>query len=101
MAAQSTSGGTGGTIPLSLPSTSAASQPSSNSSKKTKPEALEITLPPRHLSLPELSRHKRQFVAARKKAVSQGLAGNKGEIGWSEESVARAFVDYLEENLGG
>ncbi|KAF8609062.1 chromatin associated protein KTI12 [Ceratobasidium sp. AG-I] len=101
MASQQTTGSTGGTIPLSLPSSTSSTSPPSQSSKKNKEEQLEITLPPRHLSLPELSRHKRQFVAARKKAVSQGLVGNKGEIGWSEESVARAFVLYLEENLGG
>ncbi|KDN45567.1 hypothetical protein RSAG8_04891, partial [Rhizoctonia solani AG-8 WAC10335] len=82
MSAQSTLGGSGGIVSLS------GNGPLPN-----------ITLPSRHVSLPELSRHKRQFVAARKKAVTQGLAGNKGELDWDAESVARKFVEYLEENL--
>ncbi|CAE6444797.1 unnamed protein product [Rhizoctonia solani] len=82
MSAQSTLGGSGGTVSLS------GNGPLPN-----------ITLPSRHISLPELSRHKRQFVAARKKAVTQGLAGNKGEMDWDAESVANKFVEYLEENL--
>jgi protein KTI12 len=86
MSAQSTLGGSGGTVPLNITS----SQPL---------PTIEITLPMRHISLPELSRHKRQFVAARKKAVTQGLAGNKGEMDWDAESVGRKFVEYLEENL--
>ncbi|KAH7339873.1 chromatin associated protein KTI12 [Rhizoctonia solani] len=84
MSAQSTLGGSGGTVSLS------GNGPLPN-----------ITLPSRHVSLPELSRHKRQFVAARKKAVTQGLAGNKGEMDWDAESVANKFVEYLEENLAG
>ncbi|CUA66597.1 Protein kti12 [Schizosaccharomyces pombe 972h-] [Rhizoctonia solani] len=82
MSAQSTLGGSGGIVSLS------GNCPLPN-----------ITLPSRHVSLPELSRHKRQFVAARKKAVTQGLAGNKGEMDWDAESVAKKFVEYLEENL--
>ncbi|GAB1524682.1 kti12, chromatin associated [Rhizoctonia solani] len=82
MSAQSTLGGSGGTVSL------VGNSPLPN-----------ITLPSRHVSLPELSRHKRQFVAARKKAVTQGLAGNKGEMDWDAESVAKKFVEYLEENL--
>ncbi|CAE6420541.1 unnamed protein product [Rhizoctonia solani] len=82
MSAQSTLGGSGGTVSLN------GNGPLPN-----------ITLPSRHVSLPELSRHKRQFVAARKKAVTQGLAGNKGEMDWDAESVAEKFVEYLEENL--
>ncbi|CAE6510617.1 unnamed protein product [Rhizoctonia solani] len=82
MSAQSTLGGSGGTVSLS------GSGPLPN-----------ITLPSRHVSLPELSRHKRQFVAARKKAVTQGLAGNKGGMDWDAESVAEKFVEYLEENF--
>ncbi|KAB5590746.1 Protein kti12 [Ceratobasidium theobromae] len=86
MSAQSTLGGSGGTVPLAI----TAPQPL---------PTIDITLPMRHISLPELSRHKRQFVAARKKAVIQGLAGNKGEMDWDAESVGRKFVEYLEENL--
>ncbi|CAE6512383.1 unnamed protein product [Rhizoctonia solani] len=82
MSAQSTLGGSGGTVSLN------GNGPLPN-----------ITLPSRHVSLPELSRHKRQFVATRKKAVTQGLAGNKGDMDWDAESVAEKFVEYLEENL--
>jgi protein KTI12 len=88
MSAQSTLGATGGILPLTI--TSPQSEPLPR---------IDITLPARHVSLPELSRHKRQFVAARKKAVTQGLAGNKGEMEWGAEGVARKFVEYLEENL--
>ncbi|KAG9122992.1 hypothetical protein FRC07_000388 [Ceratobasidium sp. 392] len=87
MSAQSSLGATGGVLPLTLTS---QSEPLSR---------IDITLPARHVSLPELSRHKRQFVAARKKAVTQGLAGNKGEMEWGAEAVARKFVEYLEENM--
>ncbi|KAG9074596.1 hypothetical protein FS749_013815 [Ceratobasidium sp. UAMH 11750] len=86
--AQSSLGGTGGVLPLNV--TSPQSEPLPK---------IDITLPARHVSLPELSRHKRQFVAARKKAVTQGLAGNKGEMEWGAEAVARKFVEYLEENM--
>ncbi|QRW21731.1 Chromatin associated protein KTI12 [Rhizoctonia solani] len=33
------------------------------------------------------------------KGSYQGLAGNKGEMDWDAESVAKKFVEYLEENL--
>ncbi|KAG8713522.1 hypothetical protein FRC08_013156 [Ceratobasidium sp. 394] len=88
MSAQSSLGGTGGVLPLNVISPQSEPLP-----------RIDITLPARHVSLPELSRHKRQFVAARKKAVTQGLAGNKGEMEWGAEAVARKFVEYLEENM--
>ncbi|KAG8734309.1 hypothetical protein FRC10_011768 [Ceratobasidium sp. 414] len=88
MSAQLSLGGTGGALPLNI--TSSQSEPLPR---------IDIALPARHVSLPELSRHKRQFVAARKKAVTQGLAGNKGEMEWGAEAVAKKFVEYLEENM--
>lgn len=64
-----------------------------------KPQSLlSITLPNRTLSLSELQRHKRQFIAVHKKAVSQGLAG-KADLDWSEEIVAKKFVSHLEDNM--
>ncbi|QRV94278.1 Chromatin associated protein KTI12 [Ceratobasidium sp. AG-Ba] len=87
MSTQSSLGATGGVLPLNITS---QSEPLPR---------IDITLPARHISLPELSRHKRQFVAARKKAVTQGLAGNKGEMEWGAEAVARKFVEYLGENM--
>lgn len=99
----STASPTGGLTSLSLPL-----PPSSSSSASLK---LSLTLPPRALTLPELQRLKRQFVAAHKKVVSLGAedkdgagagAGEdagKGGMDWSEEGVARRFVRYVEENL--
>ncbi|KAG9017495.1 hypothetical protein FRB90_001088 [Tulasnella sp. 427] len=57
---------------------------------------LEITLPPRTITLSELQRHKRQFVAVHRKALSQGA---QGSLDWNEETVASKFVDYLESHL--
>ncbi|KAG8956297.1 hypothetical protein FRC04_004377 [Tulasnella sp. 424] len=71
--------GTGGRAPLSVSST-----------------RLEIDLPPRSITLSELQRHKRQFVAVHRKALSQGA---QGSLDWNEETVARKFVDYLESHL--
>lgn len=87
MSAQSSLGVTGGVLSLN---------PTSQSEALPR---IDINLPARHVSLPELSRHKRQFVAARKRAVTQGLAGNKGEMEWDAGAVARRFVEYLEENM--
>lgn len=64
-----------------------------------KPQSLlAISLPNRTLTLSELQRQKRQFIAVHKKAVSQGLAG-KADLDWSEETVAKKFVKHLEDNL--
>lgn len=57
-----------------------------------------ITLPTRNITLSELQRCKRQFVTAHKKAIVLGTT-EKGNVNWSEESVAQKFVEYLEENL--
>ncbi|KAG8967866.1 hypothetical protein FRC03_009153 [Tulasnella sp. 419] len=76
----SSSGVVGGTIPVPV-------------SPQVK---LSIVLPPRSISLAELQRHKRQFIAVHKKTLSQG---NKGGFDWSESVVAEKFVNYLEEQL--
>jgi len=57
-----------------------------------------ITLPARNITLSELQRCKRQFVTVHKKAITLGTT-EKGAVDWEEESVARKFVVYLEENL--
>ncbi|THH04705.1 hypothetical protein EW146_g10111 [Bondarzewia mesenterica] len=82
MAEQASSGGLGGTVTLSLTST-------------TRPR---ITLPSRNITLSELQRLKRQFVTVHKKAITLGTV-EKGTVDWSEERVAEKFVTYLEENL--
>lgn len=55
-------------------------------------------LPTRNITLSELQRCKRQFVTVHKKAIVLGTT-EKGNVDWSEESVAQKFVEYLEENL--
>jgi len=57
-----------------------------------------ISLPARNITLSELQRCKRQFVTVHKKAIILGST-EKGAVDWGEESVARKFVDYLQENL--
>jgi protein KTI12 len=79
---QAASGGLGGPINISLPTTS-------------KPR---ISLPSRNITLSELQRLKRQFVTVHKKAITLGTT-EKGAVDWSEESIANKFVTYLEENL--
>ncbi|KAG8881725.1 hypothetical protein FRB97_009200 [Tulasnella sp. 331] len=59
--------GSGGVVPIILPPTTRT----------------EISLPSRNISLAELQRHKRQFISAHKKAISQGT---KGSVEWSEDS---------------
>ncbi|KAJ7733753.1 chromatin associated protein KTI12, partial [Mycena maculata] len=82
MDAQATTQGSGGLVTLPL----------STSVK------VEITLPPRNLTLSELQRLKRQFVTVHKKAITLGTT-EKGAVDWAEQSVANKFVTYLEENL--
>ncbi|KAG1739440.1 chromatin associated protein KTI12 [Suillus paluster] len=60
---------------------------------------IRLTLPHRALTLSELQRLKRQFVAARRKAVTLGST-EKGRVEWGEEGVGRAFAEFLEEGLG-
>ncbi|KAH9839280.1 chromatin associated protein KTI12 [Rhodofomes roseus] len=57
-----------------------------------------ITLPPRNVTLSELQRLKRQFVTVHKKAITLGTI-EKGQVDWSEESVADKFAAYVEGNL--
>lgn len=57
---------------------------------------LPLELPARNVTLSELQRLKRQFVAVHKKAITQGVT-ESGDVNWSEEGVARKFVDYLTE----
>jgi protein KTI12 len=59
---------------------------------------LNITLPARYITLSELQRYKRQFVTVHKKAITLGST-EKGTVDWDEESVAKKFVDYLEERM--
>lgn len=59
---------------------------------------LRVSLPARSLTLSEIQRYKRSFVAIHKKAMTLGTV-EKGHLDLSEESVANKFVEYLEENL--
>jgi len=73
----------GGSVPITLPSSLLKD---------------EIILPQRHLTLSELQRHKRQFIAVHKKALSSGMAG-QAELDWAEDRIARKFIVHLRENL--
>ena len=88
MGAQSTAVVPGGTLSLDVPTSTPSPSP-----------RLTLTLPPRHLTLSELQRLKRQFVTLHKRAITLGTT-EKGRVDWSEDSVSRKFVDYLEENVG-
>jgi len=59
---------------------------------------VSITLPTRTLTLSEVQRYKRSFVAVHKKAMTIGTV-EKGVVDLTEDAVARKFVEYLEENL--
>ncbi|KAG6374350.1 hypothetical protein JVT61DRAFT_4379 [Boletus reticuloceps] len=91
-AAQSASSIPGGTLSLGVPMSTSTSAPS------TPPFKLTLTLPPRHLTLSELGRLKRQFITMHKRAITLGST-EMGKVDWSEESVAHKFVEYLEENV--
>lgn len=82
----------GGPIMLTLD----ALEPNSNTSSVFR---VRLTLPHRALTLSELQRLKRQFVASRRKAVTLGST-EKGRVEWGEEGVGRAFAEFLEEGLG-
>ena len=82
MAEQAASGGLGGPVTLPL-------------SPTVRPK---VNLPPRTITLSELQRLKRQFVTVHKKAITLGTT-EKGAVDWGEESVARKFGAYVEENL--
>ncbi|KAL1689434.1 chromatin associated protein KTI12 [Schizophyllum commune] len=75
--------GLGGKVSLAIPGSS---------------EKVEVRLPPRTLTLPELQRLKRQFVTVHKKAITLGTT-EKGAVDWSEGSIARKFAAYVEENV--
>ena len=57
-----------------------------------------VALPARSVTLSELQRTKRQFVAVNKKAITLGTT-EKGALDWSEGSIARKFAAYIEENI--
>jgi len=57
---------------------------------------LPLELPARNVTLSELQRVKRQFVAVHKKAITQGVT-EVGDVDWSEEGVAKKFIEYLTE----
>jgi len=59
---------------------------------------VSIRLPVRTLTLTEIQRYKRSFVAVHKKAMTIGTV-EKGFLDLTEDAVARKFVEYLEENL--
>lgn len=59
---------------------------------------VSISLPARTLTLSEIQRYKRSFVAVHKKAMTIGTA-ERGNVDFTEDAVARKFVEYLEENL--
>ncbi|KAL1742080.1 chromatin associated protein KTI12 [Schizophyllum fasciatum] len=61
-------------------------------------ETVQVGLPFRVVTLPELQRMKRQFVTVHKKAITLGTT-EKGAVDWSESSIARKFAAYLEENI--
>ncbi|KAJ3827995.1 chromatin associated protein KTI12 [Lentinula raphanica] len=73
--------GSGGVVPLPAPGYS-----------------LKLSLPTRNVSLPELSRLKRQFVTAQKKVITLGTI-ERGSVDWSEKGVGERFVAFLEEQL--
>ncbi|KAG9315484.1 chromatin associated protein KTI12 [Chiua virens] len=89
VATQSAAALPGGTFVLDVPTSTGTARPSLTP---------RITLPPRTLTLSELQRLKRQFVAIHKRAITLGTT-EMGEVDWSEESVATKFVTYLEENV--
>lgn len=59
---------------------------------------VSMNLPARTLTLSEVQRYKRSFVAVHKKAMTIGTV-EKGVVDLTEDAVARKFVEYLEENL--
>ncbi|KAF6759984.1 chromatin associated protein KTI12 [Ephemerocybe angulata] len=59
---------------------------------------VDVTLPPRNITLAELQRLKRQFVTIHKKAITLGST-EKGRMDWSEESIGSKFSTFLGEHL--
>ncbi|KAF7793958.1 hypothetical protein EIP86_005082 [Pleurotus ostreatoroseus] len=93
----SQSSGAGGQLTLPLTSLSPASLSSPNPTSSAA-NTVTLTLPPRPLTLSELQRLKRQFVAVHKKAITLGTV-EKGAVDWGEGAVAEKFAQYVEENL--
>lgn len=91
MAAQA-AGPIGGPITLTLDALEA------HSNNASSVFGVRLSLPHRALTLSELQRLKRQFVASRRKAVTLGST-EKGRVEWGEEGVGRAFAEFLEEGL--
>jgi len=58
-----------------------------------------VRLPGRPVTLAELQRIKRQFIAAHKKAITLGST-ERGSMGWGEQDIAQKFAMYLAETLG-
>ena len=83
MGVQAATGALGGLTTVSLPN-------------QTTP--LKINLPSRAVTLAELQRLKRQFVAVHKKAITLGTV-EKGAVDWSADAVAKKFAEYIEEHL--
>ncbi|GJJ06454.1 hypothetical protein Clacol_000646 [Clathrus columnatus] len=77
---QITSGGTGGTINISFPT-----------------NKFQISLPARTITFSELQRLKRAFINMYKKVITQGAAEQR--VDFTEESIARKFIEYLEQNM--
>ena len=102
MAEQAVSGALGGPVSLSLPSSSSPATSSASSSTPNGSQAqvkVRVELPARQVTLAELQRAKRQFVAAHKKAITLGTT-EKGAVDWGEEAVAEKFARYVEGGLG-
>ena len=59
---------------------------------------VSISLPARTLTSSEIQRYKRSFVAVHKKAMTICTI-ERGNVDFTEDAVARKFVEYLEENL--
>jgi len=95
MAEQTASGVGGGSITFMLSSSDSSA---SSTSASTEPLKLVIELPSRHIGLPELQRHKRQFVNTHKKAVVLGST-EKGNVEFSTKSIAERFGSYLETHV--
>ena len=57
-----------------------------------------ISLPPRNITQSELQRLKRQFVIVHKKVIILGSI-ERGTVDWEEESIAKKFVEFIEEHL--
>ena len=59
---------------------------------------LSITLPQRIVTMPEMQRMKRQFVAIHKKAITLGTI-ERGSVDFDEESIAHKFAEYIAERV--